>query len=78
MGANVALTLANLAEQEEIDLIVLCAHGYSGRPQQPYGNTTNSLMMYSRKPMLVVQDLPAAQAAPTEVGRRSMNARSSA
>jgi nucleotide-binding universal stress UspA family protein len=74
-GDNVALTLANLAEQEEIDLMVLCAHGFSGRPQQPYGNTTNSLMTYSRKPMLVVQDLPAAQAAQTEVGRRSMETR---
>ncbi len=78
IGDNVALTLTNLAEQEEIDLLVLCAHGHSGRPQQPYGNITNNLITYSRKPVLVVQDLPEAQAAQTEVGRRPMKARSSA
>jgi nucleotide-binding universal stress UspA family protein len=77
IGDNVAVTLANLAEQEQIDLIVLCAHGCSGRPQQPYGNTTNSLMTYSRKPVLVVQDLPETQAAPTQAVRHSMKARSS-
>ena len=75
---NVAVTLANLAEQEEIDLIVLCAHGHSGIPQQPYGNTTNSLITYGQKPMLVVQDLPVAQAAQTQSVRPSMKARSSA
>ncbi len=68
---NVAVTLANLAEQEEIDLIVLGAHGYSGSPQQPYGNIANSIMTYSRKPVLVVQDLPEAQVAQTAAGRRS-------
>jgi nucleotide-binding universal stress UspA family protein len=77
MGDNVAVTLANLAEQEQIDLIVLCAHGFSGRPQQPYGNITNSLMTYSQKPVLVVQDLPEAQTAPTQSVRHSMKALSS-
>jgi nucleotide-binding universal stress UspA family protein len=67
---NVAIALANLAEQEEMDLIVLGAHGYSGTPEQPYGNVTNSLMTYSRKPVLVVQDLPEAQVAQAGAGRR--------
>ncbi len=69
---NVAVALANLAEKEEIDLIVLGAHGHSGAPQQPYGNIANNLMTYSRKPVLVVQDMPEAQTATTQVGRRSV------
>lgn len=68
---NVAVTLADLAEQEEIDLIVLCAHGYSGTPQQPYGSITHSLMTDSRKPVVVIQDLPADQVGQAEVGRHS-------
>ena len=67
---NVAVALANLAEQEGIDLIVLGAHGYSGAPQQPYGNIANNLMTYSQKPVLVVQDLPEVQAVTTQAGRR--------
>ena len=67
---NVAVALANLAEAEGIDLIVLGAHGYSGTPQQPYGNIANNLMTYSRKPVLMVQDLPEAQAATVQAGRQ--------
>jgi nucleotide-binding universal stress UspA family protein len=56
---NVPAALHQLIEQEGIDLIVLSAHGYSGRPQWPYGSVAGNLITYCSKPVLVVQDLPA-------------------
>jgi nucleotide-binding universal stress UspA family protein len=55
---NVTATLHRLAEQENVDLIVLSAHGYSGEPRWPYGSIANNVIAYSVKPVLLVQDLP--------------------
>jgi nucleotide-binding universal stress UspA family protein len=60
VSSSVTTALHQFAEQENVDLIVLSAHGYSGTPQWPYGSITNSLIAYSPKPLLIVQDLPAA------------------
>lgn len=75
VSSSVTAALHELAEQEDIDLIVLSAHGYSGTPQWPYGSITSSLMAYSRKPLLVVQDLPAAEPEQLEAMVRSGKAR---
>lgn len=56
---NVPAALHQLIEQEGVDLVVLSAHGYSGRPQWPYGSVAGNLITYSPKPVLVVQDLPS-------------------
>lgn len=56
---NVPAALHQLIEQEGVDLIILSAHGYSGRPQWPYGSVAGNLITYCSKPVLVVQDLPA-------------------
>ncbi len=56
---HVARGLHRLIDQEQIDLVVLSAHGYSGDPQWPYGSITGHIIAYSPKPVLVVQDLPA-------------------
>jgi nucleotide-binding universal stress UspA family protein len=55
---NITATLHRLAEHEQVDLIVLSAHGYSGEPRWPYGSIANNLIAYSVKPVLLVQDLP--------------------
>jgi len=68
---SVAAALHGLVDQEGIDLIVLSAHGYSGTPQWPYGSVTNSLIAYSRTPVLIVQDLPSSDTANTEAVARS-------
>jgi nucleotide-binding universal stress UspA family protein len=60
VSGNIAAGLHHLVEQERVDLIILSAHGYSGEPQQPYGSVTSNLIVYSTKPVLVVQDLPVA------------------
>jgi nucleotide-binding universal stress UspA family protein len=58
---NAAAALHELAEKEGIDMVVLSAHGYSGYNQWPYGSMVNNFVLYSKVPLLVVQDLPAKE-----------------
>jgi nucleotide-binding universal stress UspA family protein len=56
---NAALSIHELVDQEQIDMLVLNAHGYSGISQWPYGNMVNNFILYGKVPLLIVQDLPA-------------------
>ena len=58
---NAAVALHQLGEQEHIELVALSAHGYSGNHQWPYGSMVNNFIMYSKLPLLIVQDLPTKQ-----------------
>jgi nucleotide-binding universal stress UspA family protein len=55
---NVIVALHQLVEQEHIDLVALCAHGYSGNRQWPYGSTVHNFILYGTTSLLIVQDLP--------------------
>ena len=57
--------LLALADEEDVDLVVLGAHGYSGNAQRPYGSMATSFITYGSRPLLIVQDLPAMQIGPT-------------
>ena len=72
---NAAVALHQLAEQEHIDMVALSAHGYSGNQQWPYGSMVNNFILYSKAPLLIVQDLPGKQDATAPV-QTSRNARS--
>lgn len=66
-SGNAAVALHQLVEQERIDMVALCAHGYSGNHQWPYGGMANNFIMYGATPLLIVQDLPVRQEpSPTE------------
>jgi nucleotide-binding universal stress UspA family protein len=58
---NAAATIHELAEKENIDIVALSAHGYSGNNQWPYGSMVNNFILYSKVPLLIVQDLPAKE-----------------
>jgi nucleotide-binding universal stress UspA family protein len=58
---NAAVVLHQLVEQEQIDMVALSAHGYSGNHQWPYGSMVNNFILYGKVPLLIVQDLPARQ-----------------
>lgn len=60
---DVAVGLHELINDEETDLVVLSAHGNSGKAQWPYGSVTTNLLAYSDAPVLMVQDLCADQIA---------------
>lgn len=69
---NIAATLQNVSEQEQIDLLILSAHGYSGEVKWSYGSVTNRFITDGTTPLLIVQDLPqdSSQAAHTGVETR--------
>ena len=58
---NAAAALHELAGKENIDMVALSAHGYSGYNQWPYGSMVNNFILYSKVPLLIVQDLPAKE-----------------
>jgi nucleotide-binding universal stress UspA family protein len=62
---RVAATLHELVESEEIDLVLLSAHGYSGESRWPYGSVTVSFIAYGTTPLLILQDLPLDEVEPT-------------
>jgi nucleotide-binding universal stress UspA family protein len=54
---NAAVALHELVVQENVDLVVLSAHGYSGGAKWPYGSMAVSFIAYGTTPLLIVQDL---------------------
>jgi nucleotide-binding universal stress UspA family protein len=58
---HAAVALHQLEEQEQIDIVVLNAHGYSGIHQWPYGSMVNNFILYGKVPLLIVQDQPLKQ-----------------
>jgi nucleotide-binding universal stress UspA family protein len=62
---NVENSLHDIVEAEQIDLVVMSAHGYTGNRRQPFGNVTTNFIEYGSSPLLIVQDLPAEEVEPT-------------
>jgi len=57
VSGHAAATLHDVAEQENVDLVVLSAHGYSGGTKWPYGSLVINFIGYGTTPLLIVQDL---------------------
>lgn len=64
-GKSVSSAISDLAVQEEIDLVILCAHGYTGESAWPYGSVARNYMEHGTKPVLIVQDVPRSRVQPT-------------
>jgi len=62
-GDNAAAELHQLVDVEQINLVALSAHGYSGNHQWPYGSIPNNFMLYGKSHLLIIQDLPAKNGA---------------
>lgn len=63
---SVNSAIQELASQEQdIDLVVLCAHGYTGQSTWPYGSVARNYMEHGNKPVLVIQDVQRSQVQPT-------------
>jgi nucleotide-binding universal stress UspA family protein len=60
-----APTILALAEQEDADLIVACAHGRTADASVRYGSVTAHLLAESSRPLLVLQDIGTAGREPT-------------
>jgi nucleotide-binding universal stress UspA family protein len=59
VGPHVGSMLQQLAVQEQIDLVVLSAHGYSSQTAWTFGSQTAHFLAYGNTSVLVVQDTPS-------------------
>lgn len=53
---DVVSEVINLAKQEEVDLIVMCSHGYKGLVYSMKGSTTEKVTRYSPCPVLCLKN----------------------
>jgi nucleotide-binding universal stress UspA family protein len=58
--------IQELIEKEDIDLVILSAHGYSGQVNWPYGSVARNYIDYGVRSVLVIQDVPRSQVRQTE------------
>jgi nucleotide-binding universal stress UspA family protein len=66
LEGNTPVALHELAQSREVDLIVLNAHGYSGKAAWPYGSVTLNFIAYGDTPLLIMQDIPREEIGQTE------------
>jgi len=64
---NAVDTLHDLVEQEDIDLVILSAHGDTGGTKRPYGSLAVNFIAYGTTPLLIVQDLTPEELEPSKV-----------
>lgn len=66
LGDNVVGTLHDFLRQQDADLVIFSAHGYSGNGARRYGSLVTSFIAYGSTPLLIVQDLPPEEIKKTE------------
>jgi len=64
---DVAASLHNMVAQEQVDLVLLSAHGYSGGTRWPYGSIALNFIAYGTSPLLIVQDLSRHEMQRTQI-----------
>lgn len=64
-SSSVPTAIQELADHDDIDMVILCAHGYSGQITWPYGTVTRNYIEHGNKPVLIIQDVPRSQVRPT-------------
>jgi nucleotide-binding universal stress UspA family protein len=66
------IRLHEFVETQDVDLVILGAHGHSGRTQTLYGSVTLNFIANGTSPLLVVQDLSPGEVGPTLAELSSM------
>lgn len=56
-SASIFQPIMKLSENENVDLLIFCAHGHTGELSWPFGTVAQTFIEYSVKPVLVIQDL---------------------
>lgn len=66
ISGSVTMTLHDLVEQEQVDLVLMSAHGYSAETRWPYGSKAGSFIAFGTTPLLIVQDVPLEDVEPSK------------
>ncbi|HSN95457.1 MAG TPA: universal stress protein [Anaerolineaceae bacterium] len=73
---SIVRAIMRLADDENVDLLILCAHGFTGELSWPFGTVARSFIEYSTKPVLVIQDLTHLDVLPTDASQAIESTRS--
>ncbi|MBK8903908.1 MAG: universal stress protein [Anaerolineaceae bacterium] len=65
-GANTADVLLEFTDANEVDLVMMSAHGYASETVRPYGSIVSSFIAYGSTPLFIIQDLTPDQIKPTK------------
>jgi nucleotide-binding universal stress UspA family protein len=65
VSPSISRCLHQIADENEVDLTILSAHGYSGDTRWPYGSVGLGFVVYGSTPLLILQDLPINRIEPT-------------
>jgi nucleotide-binding universal stress UspA family protein len=58
VSTSISRTLHQIADENNVDLTILSAHGYSGVTRWPFGSVGLGFIVYGSTPLLILQDLP--------------------
>ena len=77
ISPKVSRSLHQIADENDVDLTILSAHGYSGDTRWPYGSVVTGFIVYGGTTLLILQDLPADRIEPTraEIAARETGGR---
>ena len=59
ISPSISLSLHQIADEIQVDLTIISAHGYSGDTRWPFGSVGLGFIVYGNSPLLILQDLPA-------------------
>jgi len=77
VSPSISRSLHQIADENEVDLTIISAHGYSGGTRWPFGSVGLSFIVYGNTPLLILQDLPSNRIEPTraEIAARETGGR---
>lgn len=58
VNPNISRSLHQIADENQVDLTIISAHGYSGDTRWPFGSVSLGFIVYGNSPLLILQDLP--------------------
>ena len=58
VSSSISRSLHQIADENNVDLTILSAHGYSGDTRWPFGSVGLGFIVYGSTPLLILQDLP--------------------
>jgi nucleotide-binding universal stress UspA family protein len=65
VSPSISRSLHQVAEENDVDLTIISAHGYSGDTRWPFGSVGLGFIVYGSTPLLILQDLPTDRIEPT-------------
>jgi nucleotide-binding universal stress UspA family protein len=77
VSSSISRSLHQIADENDVDLTIISAHGYSGDTRWPYGSVGLGFIVYGSTPLMILQDLPTNRIEPTraEIAARETGGR---